>query len=112
MTKHSPFWHFETGPDIFGQPLVIVADELRSYVTVMKIAGNADRQETERWLNNWAENPHPLPSGSLFASHEKGPFRRRERAMSCLLRLQCLQVCAAIRFLFHNYFNQGHHLYS
>jgi putative transposase len=34
----------------------------------MKVIGNADRQETGRWLNNRVENSHQ-------------PFLRQERAM-------------------------------
>jgi putative transposase len=51
-----------------GQPHLIVTDLLRSYGAAMKVIGDADRQETGRWLNNRAENSHL-------------PFRRRERAM-------------------------------
>ena len=52
----------------YGQPEVVVTDKLRSYGAAMKVIGNADRQETGRWVNNRAENSHL-------------PFRRRERAM-------------------------------
>ena len=48
-----------------GRPDVIVTDRLRSYGAALKEIGNADRQETGRWLNNRAENSHL-------------PFRRRE----------------------------------
>ena len=41
-----------------GQPKIIVTDKLRSYRAAMMIIGNADRQETGRWLNNRAENSH------------------------------------------------------
>jgi len=51
-----------------GKPRAIVTDKLRSYGAAMKEIGNADVQETGRWLNNRAENSHQ-------------PFRRRERAM-------------------------------
>ena len=51
-----------------GQPRIIVTDKLRSYRAAMMIIGNADRQETGRWLNNRVENSHL-------------PLRRRERAM-------------------------------
>jgi len=34
-----------------GQPQIIVTDRLRSYGAAMKIIGNADRQETGRWMN-------------------------------------------------------------
>ena len=53
----------------YGQPEKIVTDNLRSYGAAMKDIGNADRQNTGRWLNNRIENSHL-------------PFRRRERAMS------------------------------
>ncbi len=36
----------------YGRPNVIVADRLHSYGAAMKVIGNADRQETGRWLNN------------------------------------------------------------
>jgi len=52
----------------YGRPEQIVTDKLRSYGAAMKAVGNADRQQTGRWLNNRAENSHL-------------PFRRRERAM-------------------------------
>jgi len=42
----------------YGPPHVIVTDLLRSYGAAMKVIGNADRQETGRWLNNRAENSH------------------------------------------------------
>ena len=42
----------------FGQPHVIVTDLLRSYGAAIKVIGNADRQETGRWLNNRVENSH------------------------------------------------------
>nr|WP_306267833.1 DDE-type integrase/transposase/recombinase [Pararhizobium sp. IMCC3301] len=41
----------------FVNPKVIVTDRLRSYGAAMKVIGNADRQETGRWLNNRASNP-------------------------------------------------------
>ncbi len=52
----------------FGQPHVIVTDLLRSYGAAMKVIDNADRQETGRWLNNRAENSHPLPDSGLLAN--------------------------------------------
>lgn len=57
-----------------GRPEVIVTDRLRSYGAALKEIGNADRQETGRWLNNRAENSHL-------------PFRRRERALQRFRRL-------------------------
>ncbi len=59
----------------YGRPEQIVTDRLRSYGAAMKEIGNADRQQTGRWLNNRAENSHL-------------PFRRRERAMSGFRRMQ------------------------
>jgi putative transposase len=53
----------------YGRPEAVVTDRLRSYRAAMKVIGNAERQETGRWLNNRAENSHQ-------------PFRRRERAMA------------------------------
>ena len=41
-----------------GKVAVLVTDKLRSYGAAMKVIGNADRQETGRWLNNRAENSH------------------------------------------------------
>ena len=41
-----------------GKVAVLVTDKLRSYGAAMKVIGNADRQETSRWLNNRAENSH------------------------------------------------------
>jgi putative transposase len=49
----------------FGCPKAIVTDRLGSYRAAMKVIGNAERQETGRWLNTGAENSHQ-------------PIRRRE----------------------------------
>jgi putative transposase len=76
-----------------------VTDKLRSYGVAMKEIGNADQQETGRWLNNRAENSHQ-------------PFRRRERAMLLFRRMRTLQEFAAIYGSAHNHFNQGRHLYN
>jgi putative transposase len=62
----------------FGRPEAIVTDKLRSYHAAIKVIGNAERQETGRWLNNRAENSHQ-------------PFRRRERAMAKFRRAKSLQ---------------------
>ncbi len=66
----------------YGRPEQIVTDRLRSYVAAMKEIGNADRQETGRWLNNRAESSHL-------------PFRRRERTMPRFRRMRNLQKFAA-----------------
>jgi putative transposase len=82
-----------------GQPHVIVTDKLRSYGAAMKVIGNADRQETGRWLNNRAENSHL-------------PFRRRELAMQRFRSMRSLQKFASVHASVHNHFNLERHLYS
>jgi putative transposase len=83
----------------YGSPKVIVTDRLRSYGAAMKVIGNADRQETGRWLNNRAENSHQ-------------PFRRRERAMAKFRSAKSLQKFAALHGSIYNHFNQERHLYN
>ena len=82
-----------------GRPDVIVTDKLRSYGAAMKVIGNADQQETGRWLNNRSENSHQ-------------PFRRRERAMLGFRRMRTLQKFVAVHSSVHNHFNQERSLYS
>ena len=83
----------------YGRPEAIVTDRLRSYRAAMKVIGNAERQETGRWLNNRAENSHQ-------------PFRRRERAMAKFRSAKSLQKFASIHASVHNLFNQERHLYN
>jgi putative transposase len=83
----------------YGGPEVVVTDKLRSYGAAMKVVGNADRQETGRWVNNRAENSHL-------------PFRRRERAMLRFRQMRYLQKFAAVHSSVHNHFNQERHFYS
>jgi putative transposase len=83
----------------FGNPKAIATDKLRSYGAAMKVIGNADRQETGRWLNNRAENSHL-------------PFRRRERAMLRFRRMRSLQKFVAVHASVYNHFNQERHRYS
>jgi putative transposase len=83
----------------YGRPEIIVTDLLRSYGAAMKVIGNADSQETGRWLNNRAENSHL-------------PFRRRERAMLRFRRMRSLQKFASVLSSVCNHFNQERHLYS
>jgi len=83
----------------FSRPEVIVTDRLRSYHAAMKVIGNAERQETGRWLNNRAENSHQL-------------FRRRERAMAKFRSGKSLQKFASIHASIHNHFNLERHLYT
>ena len=63
----------------------------------MKIIGNAERQETGRWLNNRAENSHQ-------------PFRRREGAMAKFRDVKTLQKFVAVHASIHNHFNLERHL--
>jgi len=65
----------------------------------MKVIGNADKQETGRWLNNRADNSHQ-------------PFRRRERGMIRFRRTRTLQKFVAVCASIHNHFNRERHLYS
>ncbi len=81
----------------YGRPGTIVTDRLRSYRAAMKVIGNAERQETGRWLNNRAENSHQ-------------PFRRRERAMAKFRNAKSLQKFASIHSSIHNHFNLDRHL--
>ena len=81
----------------YGRPVTIVTDLLRSYRAAMKVVGNADRQETGRWLNNRAENSHQ-------------PFRRRERAMLRFRSAKTLQKFASVHSSIHNHFNKERHL--
>jgi putative transposase len=82
---------------------VIVTDLLRSYGATMKVIGNVDKQEVGRWLNNRAENSHPLPGSGLFANQEKGPFRRQERAMQRFRSMRTLQKFVSVHASVHNY---------
>lgn len=82
-----------------GRPDVIVTDRLRSYGAALKEIGNADRQETGRWLNNRAENSHL-------------PFRRRERAMQRFRRIRSLQKFASVHASVFNLFNSERSLTS
>ena len=83
----------------FGNPRIIVTDKLRSYGAAMKQIGNANRQETGRWMNNRAENSHLS-------------FRRREQAMLRFRQMRSLQKFVAVHASVHNHFNQERHLYS
>jgi len=82
-----------------GKPRAIVTDRLRSYGAAMKEIGNAGVHETDRWLNNRAENSHQ-------------PLRRRERAMLRFRRIHTLQKFSTVHASVHNHFNQERHLVS
>jgi putative transposase len=81
----------------YGCPEIVMTDKLWSYKAAMKVIGNEARQETDRWLNNRAENSHQ-------------PFRRRERAMAKFRSVKSLQKFVSVHASIHNHFNQGRHL--
>ncbi len=83
----------------YGVPKMIVTDHLRSYRAAMSKLGNATKQNTERWLNNRAENSHL-------------PFRRRESAMQRFRTTRSLQKFTSIHSSVENHFNQQRHLIS
>ena len=83
----------------YGSPNEIVTDRLRSYSAAVKELGCADKQVTQRWANNRAENSHL-------------PFRRRERAMLRFRRMRSLQNFVSVHASVCNHFNQERHLYS
>ena len=78
---------------------ILVTDKLRSYGAAMKDVGNADKQETSRWLNNRGENSYL-------------PFRRRERAMQRFRSMRSLQKFVAVHASVCNHLNQERALYS
>ena len=82
-----------------GNPEVIVTDRLWSYGAALKEIGNAERQQTNRYLNNRIENAQL-------------PFRRRARAMTRFRRMRSLQKFATVHSSVHNHFNQERHLHS
>jgi putative transposase len=82
-----------------GRPHTLVTDKLRSYGAAMKDLGNADKQETGRWMNNRAENSHLS-------------FRRRERTMQRFRSMRSLQKFVAVHASVYNHFNQERALYS
>jgi putative transposase len=83
----------------YGRPNAIVTDKLRSYGAALKEIGNAERQETGRWVNNRAEHSHL-------------PFRRRERAMLRFRRLRSLQKFVSVHASVLNLFNSERGLQS
>ncbi|MFV2093530.1 MAG: transposase, partial [Hyphomicrobiales bacterium] len=83
----------------YGLPKVIITDKLRSYGAAMKVIGNAQKQETGRWLNNRGENFYL-------------PFQRIERAMQRFPSMRSLQKFTAVHSSVHNLFNLERHLYS
>ena len=83
----------------YGKSKSIVTDKLPSYRAAMKVIGNANVQETGRWVNNRAENSHL-------------PFRRREYSMLKFRRMRSLQKFVSIHDSVFNQFNKERHLNS
>ena len=81
----------------FGSPLMVVTDKLRSYGAAMREIGSQERQNTEQYANNRAENSHR-------------PFRRLERAMTRFRQTSTLQKFTSIHASIYNHFNHQRHL--
>jgi len=96
----------------YGEPETIVTDKLKSYGAALRELGVTGHETSGRWINNRAENSHPLPSNGLLTNHEKEPFRRRERAMQRFRLMRSLQKFASIHSSIYNHFNQERSLYS
>ena len=80
-----------------GAPAAINTDGLASYRAALKMLGNQDKQEVQRWANNRVENSHLS-------------FRRRERAMLRFRRMKSLQTFASVHANVYNHFNLERHL--
>jgi putative transposase len=80
-----------------SRPHIFVANKLRSYGVALKVIGSVERQETDRWRNNRAENSHQ-------------PFRRKDRAMLRFRRMRTLQKFVSVHASVHNHFNTERHL--
>ena len=83
----------------YGKPKVIVTDRLGSYKAALREINSTHKQETERWINNRAENSHL-------------PFRRRERAMQRFRQMRTLQKFVNLHASVYNHFNNERHLNS
>ena len=81
----------------YGSLKKIVTDRLRSYSAVIKELGCENKQHTEIWADNRAENSHLQ-------------FRRRERDILRFRRMRNLQKFALIHASFHNHFNSDRYL--
>ncbi|WP_189499731.1 DDE-type integrase/transposase/recombinase, partial [Algimonas arctica] len=83
----------------YGPPQTTVTDRLRSYGAAMCDIGNQDRQNTDQYANNRAENSHL-------------PFRRRARGMTRFRRPATLQKFVSTHASVYNHFNHQRHLES
>jgi len=83
----------------YGPPRLIVTDKLRSYTAALRDIGNHNRQNTQQYANNRAENSHR-------------PFKRRERVMTRFMRISTLQKFTSTHAQIYNHFNHQRHLES
>ena len=84
---------------LYGPPQMVVTDRLRSYRAAMRDIGNQDRQNTEQYASNQAENSHR-------------PFRRREYSMTRFRKTSTLQKSVSILASVYNHSNYQRHLES
>nr|WP_233354131.1 DDE-type integrase/transposase/recombinase [Algimonas arctica] len=83
----------------YGRPRIVVTDKLRSYGAAMRDIGNQERQNTEQYERNRAENSHR-------------PFRRQEHAMTRFWKISTLQKFVSNQAAVYNHFNHQRHLES
>lgn len=83
----------------YGPPRIVVTDKLRSYGAAMRDIGNHNRQNTEQFANNRAENSHR-------------PLRRKEHVMARFRRTATLQKFVSTHASVYNHFNHQRHLES
>ena len=93
-----------------GSPKIVTTDKLPSYQAAFRELDVSDRQLCGGRSNNRCENSHLLPGSGLFANHEKGPFRRRERAMQKFKSCAMLQKFTSYHAQIYNHFNHERHL--
>ena len=86
-------------------PKRIITDKLRSYGAAKREVAPGLDHWSHKGLNNRAENSRPLPGSGLFTNHEKGPFRKRERAMQGFRSPGGLQRFVAVHSTTRNCFS-------
>ena len=79
-------------------PEHIITDRLASYKSALRSLGAIQKQQTQRWLNNRAENSHL-------------PVRRKERSMNSFRLMRTLQMFSSVHASIYNHFNLERHLY-
>ena len=87
----------------YGSPQAIVTDNLRSYGAAMRDIGNAEKQQTGRWLNNRIKNYSPsvsttrachaeVSANAMFAEICRRSFFRPQSLQSGTTPLQPRQL--------------------